>query len=664
MIEGSNAFKQLADGKSWDQLGTRVQQQIRLAAILEQTYARYGNTLQQNTLTKQERLTEVLKDTKLHISQAFLPIYDVVLPPLIWLGEKLSWVTEQLARFIHGLFNWDYDEMTRGSNKQTDAIGGQAGAYDDLAQSAKKARGEIAGFDELNLIGRPDSKGGSRGGGGPGTPLPEVPKPKEPGPSFWDNFSWPDWPPWPPLPQLPTIGAVATALLASINTLNAEIKTRIGQLWTDIKTAFKEEVDKVKEWWSGLWVDLLAELAENNPLIIAGLGLWLETVEKFEEKLNNLKQWWVDTLDAIKQKWDEFWDPVAEAWAAFRLAIEGLENPLTSLKMWWKDTLSGMQNNLNDYRPYIEWGWKLVALAINKVKDVLESLRKLWLDALGDMEATANLKLGPIAASIAAITAAWEALRDALSKGLPNPEDKKEQKPATNPASAANPASITDKLLFPALSTDAYRFLVPNLTPTAATVPAATANKPLSYGEFAQQSLTGLVDSFNAYPSMVSAEQFAVIGDYIRTESAKPTNQAAFAVLTALYPAGRLAGVLAKYGGSAINAVKNILPKIKGIGSAIPAFASGGMVYGPTLAFVGDNPGAATDPEVIAPVSDLQDMLSGSNAEVVAVLLTMLKVLERIAAKDPSIKIGESEFGRLVGRALEQYTQQGGVRLA
>lgn len=39
-----------------------------------------------------------------------------------------------------------------------------------------------------------------------------------------------------------------------------------------------------------------------------------------------------------------------------------------------------------------------------------------------------------------------------------------------------------------------------------------------------------------------------------------------------------------------------------------PALAGGGLAYGPTLAMVGDNPGARTDPEVIAPLSKLQSM--------------------------------------------------------
>ena len=41
------------------------------------------------------------------------------------------------------------------------------------------------------------------------------------------------------------------------------------------------------------------------------------------------------------------------------------------------------------------------------------------------------------------------------------------------------------------------------------------------------------------------------------------------------------------------------------------ALAEGGLVYGPTLSLVGDNPGAAFDPEVVAPLSKLSKMMGG-----------------------------------------------------
>jgi len=49
----------------------------------------------------------------------------------------------------------------------------------------------------------------------------------------------------------------------------------------------------------------------------------------------------------------------------------------------------------------------------------------------------------------------------------------------------------------------------------------------------------------------------------------------------------------------------------------MPALANGGLAYGPTTALVGDNRNASIDPEVIAPLSKLKDMMGGNVVEVV-----------------------------------------------
>lgn len=49
----------------------------------------------------------------------------------------------------------------------------------------------------------------------------------------------------------------------------------------------------------------------------------------------------------------------------------------------------------------------------------------------------------------------------------------------------------------------------------------------------------------------------------------------------------------------------------------IPELATGGLAFGPTTAIVGDNMNARIDPEVIAPLSKLKDMLGGNQVQVV-----------------------------------------------
>ena len=56
---------------------------------------------------------------------------------------------------------------------------------------------------------------------------------------------------------------------------------------------------------------------------------------------------------------------------------------------------------------------------------------------------------------------------------------------------------------------------------------------------------------------------------------------------------------------------------VSGLFAALPAFAEGGIVSGPTMGLIGEYPGAKTNPEVIAPLDKLRSMLGGQNVTVV-----------------------------------------------
>jgi hypothetical protein len=77
--------------------------------------------------------------------------------------------------------------------------------------------------------------------------------------------------------------------------------------------------------------------------------------------------------------------------------------------------------------------------------------------------------------------------------------------------------------------------------------------------------------------------------------------RAAIATLSINPALGFIAGIAAVAAGTAMINLANKPVKL----------AKGGLAYGPTLAVVGDNPGAANDPEVVAPLSKLHDYVGG-----------------------------------------------------
>lgn len=105
-----------------------------------------------------------------------------------------------------------------------------------------------------------------------------------------------------------------------------------------------------------------------------------------------------------------------------------------------------------------------------------------------------------------------------------------------------------------------------------------------------------------------------------------------------------------KVGGGSIG-----LPKIP----KIPKLAKGGLAYGPTLAMVGDNRGASVDPEVVSPLSKLQDMISGNNQPMVEVLLLILDAI-RNGDKQTVIQLNGTELGRATVAAINDITRRTG----
>jgi len=57
-------------------------------------------------------------------------------------------------------------------------------------------------------------------------------------------------------------------------------------------------------------------------------------------------------------------------------------------------------------------------------------------------------------------------------------------------------------------------------------------------------------------------------------------------------------------------AIASMVALVVGAFAGIPAFADGGIVYGPTLGLMGEYAGAANNPEVIAPLNKLKDLIN------------------------------------------------------
>lgn len=81
------------------------------------------------------------------------------------------------------------------------------------------------------------------------------------------------------------------------------------------------------------------------------------------------------------------------------------------------------------------------------------------------------------------------------------------------------------------------------------------------------------------------------------SSSTNPANQASAGLTIPLFIGAGLAAVMGAF-------------------NNMPALAQGGLAFGPTTALIGDNRNAAIDPEVVAPLSKLRDIMGGQGTQV------------------------------------------------
>lgn len=82
LIETTNAFKRYAGDKSWEKLDFNMQQQIRLAAILEQSYQKYGDSLNDNVISRTNKAMAVFANFQKQVGDAFIPYAEEILPKI------------------------------------------------------------------------------------------------------------------------------------------------------------------------------------------------------------------------------------------------------------------------------------------------------------------------------------------------------------------------------------------------------------------------------------------------------------------------------------------------------------------------------------------------------------------------------------------------------
>lgn len=158
-LQETKAFKTMANGaKNWDSITSQtLKQQIRYYAILEQVQNRFGTSMRDNVSTRMLMFQSELKNVSTNIGGMFIPLLYAILPPLTALVQKIAFGAKVVAQFMTALFGYNPKNLVKTTNDQADAIGAMG---DSAEEAGKKAKGALAGFDEINSLSQADAGGG------------------------------------------------------------------------------------------------------------------------------------------------------------------------------------------------------------------------------------------------------------------------------------------------------------------------------------------------------------------------------------------------------------------------------------------------------------------------------------------------------------------------
>lgn len=615
MIESTEAFKKFANGKSWSQLDFQVQQQIRLAAILEQTYKRYGDTLADTTQIRQAQFIASLKNIQLLLGQVFLPIWNAVLPALTAMANAIERVMGVLAAFTQALFG----KATKVQTKETQAQSGAVADLGDATEKAgKQAKGALAGFDEINSLSMNEGVGGEivGGTGGGGISTEDVVSEVDDGTGgMMENVSTKATEMAEKVKAaftnmknaivenkdiiIPSLGAITGAIaglaiysgviaiidffkkfgaavklawaflaahpiyivVAAIGALigafvsayktNDEFRAKVDKLWATIKTSLTPVIEKLGEGLKWVW---------QNVMVPMGQFIGNAFIKTFEA-LGGIAQWlWRNAIEPLGNGliwlWQQVIVPLGKIIGdVFKLELEKLGSMAKSV---WENIM----------KPF---GSFLKTVFVESVKAVIDIMKYWWDNILKPLGTFISGTFKPI---IEALIKVFEFLWNNVFKPLV-------QFMNTIFINTFNTVTNVIGVRIKALET-VFRGLITFIT-------GIFTNDWGKAWEGVKLIFSGIVGSLEGVFKGVINGIVGIANSFI-----KFWNKIELKVPQVSIP------FVGTFGGFSIG-----VPKI----NEIPMLAKGGITNGPMMAIIGDNPGGK---EVVSPLDDLMGMITSA----------------------------------------------------
>ncbi|MGM1047599.1 MAG: phage tail protein [Bacillota bacterium] len=648
---GRNANKM---GNSFTQAMGRILKQVFVFAVLYKAIRGF-NDYMMGALKTNAQFAASLNAIQTNLRVAFQPIYEAILPAINALMSFLAKATAYIAAFISALFGKTYQQSYQAAKGIETAKKAMEGYGKKAKKAGKEAKGALAGFDELNTLdfSKNDAGVDDGGGGGGGSKGFEMQMPdmditgiqakmdelaaqvKAAFDSAWKGVKsgW-DW-------LVSTFGPSFQAAWGEISPVLDRWKAQFQKMFTDVISLG----EPLKNWILTGLVPFWQQGIELAGHVLAGLldtilnivtSIWdaaFPILEKFvkeglpriTEFLTGAQDVFRKLFDLVKKIFDDIWKGVVDP--VMKLISKIIQDTLDIIFKWWDN-----------------WGKKIM----DGLKKTVDKLKELWTSLWEKF-------LKPITQSaLKFLTDLWDKHLKGLVEEVLDFVGKL--------AKAA--LDIFNEFVLPIVN-----WLVKKLGPIFAEIFDGIL-------DVIDDALGGIIDAakgiVKALGGIVEFIAGVFTGDWKRAwEGIKTFTSGIGDAIVAIFKGAVNAVIDAlNWMIKQVNKISIDIPDwVPGAGGktmgfsvpTIPKLAKGGLAYGPTLAMVGDNKGAAADPEVISPLSTLQDMLGSSNQAVVDVLTMILAALhDNNKGQEAVLKIGETEFGRIAARAIGSAERQAG----
>ena len=166
ILVDENTIKQVAYQQGIAKTGTELTQQqkvlARYCAILQQTGNAQGDLA--NTLDSPSNQIRQLKSQVQQLGitfgSFFMPILQAVIPYITAFAKVITYALNSLSKLL-GLKSTNASDETANISSNIGAVGN---GLDEANKSAKKLKGTLAGFDEMNVLQEPSSGSGADSG--------------------------------------------------------------------------------------------------------------------------------------------------------------------------------------------------------------------------------------------------------------------------------------------------------------------------------------------------------------------------------------------------------------------------------------------------------------------------------------------------------------------